>query len=138
MADEKTSTPLERAVPALLLVGVSALALTVSTTLPPAVQGVTDNGRTVELEAYQFGWKPTIIHVEAGRPITFKVSSKDVTHGFYVDGVENKWTIPPEGTVTVGPIVFEVPGKRKIRCSEFCGPLHPFMTADIVVEPAGL
>jgi polyferredoxin len=31
-------------------------------------------------------------------------------------------------------VVFDKPGNLKIRCAHFCGPLHPFMVADLIVE----
>lgn len=134
--------------------------------------------RVIEIEASQFEFKPNIININLGEKVIFKVTSKDVTHGFYIDGQGGNlpWedipidtpgvifeeqkgimvTIPPGSTVFIGapknnshngnyftdenearanPIVFNQPGKFKIRCAITCGPLHPFMIADINVSP---
>jgi heme/copper-type cytochrome/quinol oxidase subunit 2 len=31
--------------------------------------------------------------------------------------------------------VADRPGRFRLRCSKICGPLHPFMLGDLVVEP---
>lgn len=91
--------------------------------------------RVIEIEAKQFTFEPSIIMVEAGEEVIFHVWTSDVTHGFYIDGTDIKEEVSPGEVVVVGPITFDKPGKVKIRCSVTCGPLHPFMTADVIVEP---
>ncbi len=116
------------------------------------------NAKIVYLESYQFGFavkaiqegskmkiypegsEPSILKVNKGDRIIFRIISEDVTHGFYIDGyspspVDQKIVIEPGKIVEVGPITFDKPGKFKIRCSVTCGPLHPFMVADIKVKP---
>ncbi len=90
----------------------------------------------VEIQAYQFGFIPERIYVRAGQPVTFKLTSLDVTHGIYIDGKDIKVDVLPRETTIVGPVTFEEAGKFKLRCASFCGPLHPFMVSDVIVEPA--
>ncbi len=128
--------PLSRAgrlFPALLLVAVSLCGAAVSLGLfePPRAKGPP---RVVDIEAYQFGFSPDRIVVTEGEEVVFRATSIDVTHGFYVDGTDIKETLEPFLTKTMGPVVFDKPGKLKIRCAHFCGPLHPFMIADLIVE----
>lgn len=84
-----------------------------------------------------FGYEPGRIVVNQGETVTFKLKSEDVTHGFYIDGydVNAKVHFGQDETVT---IVADKPGKFKIRCSSTCGPLHPFMVGELVVEQSGV
>jgi len=91
--------------------------------------------RVINLTAKRFTFEPNVIHVNAGEKVIFRIKSVDVTHGFYIDGYDYYVDLPPNEVVEVGPISFDEPGKLKIRCAETCGPLHPFMVAEIKVEP---
>lgn len=91
--------------------------------------------KVIELTANQFSFEPSIIRVNAGDSVIFRIQSEDVSHGFFIDGFDFKVELPAGEVVEVGPITFEDPGKVKVRCALTCGPLHPFMTADIIVEP---
>jgi|Deesub1362A_J573_1020465.scaffolds.fasta_scaffold00151_17 ferredoxin len=117
------------------------------------------DAKIIYLKAYQFGYavkaiqedgekrifpdgkEPSIMEVEKGGKVVFRIISADVTHGFYIDGYtpdavkDNKILIKPGEIIEVGPIFFDDPGKFKLRCSETCGPLHPFMVADLIVKP---
>lgn len=97
----------------------------------------TDTGSTkiVEVKMRQFGFTPERIYLQIGDKVIFKITSLDVTHGFYIDGFDIKESILPGETKEIGPIEFNQPGKFKLRCATPCGPLHPFMVADIIVEP---
>lgn len=121
-------------------------------------QGSSSEPRVVEVEAYQFGWTPSTIKVRAGEPIVFRIHTKDVVHGLWIDdqkidalpvspknavlklnypiyGDDYQVLLEPGKVVEVGPFSFNRPGKYKFHCSMACGPLHPFMMGDIVVEP---
>ncbi|MFQ6125019.1 MAG: hypothetical protein ACE5R6_10520 [Candidatus Heimdallarchaeota archaeon] len=91
--------------------------------------------RIIELIAYQFGWDPEKITVQVGETIIFRVTANDTAHGFYIDGKDIFLDVFPFQVVDTEPILFDRPGKFKIRCSLPCGPLHPFMVADLIVEP---
>jgi len=93
--------------------------------------------RTFEIKAREFAYEPGKIVVNLGDTVTFKIESKDVTHGFFIDGygVDEKVSFGKEKTFTV---VADKPGKFKIRCSVTCGPLHPFMIGELVVEVNGV
>ncbi|MBI2217713.1 MAG: 4Fe-4S binding protein [Candidatus Rokubacteria bacterium] len=93
-------------------------------------------GRDVEvrLMAGKFAFDPPRLTVEAGDRVTFRIRSRDVTHGFAVEGTGIETTVLPgrEARVTV-PAAHA--GKLRYRCSVVCGPLHPFMVGEIVVRP---
>jgi plastocyanin len=113
---------------------VSVIAL-LTVHIAPLALSASNSPRVVELTAKQFAFEPESIRVNIGEEVLFKVTSQDITHGFYIDGYDIFVDILPGETVEVGPIKFDKPGKFKIRCATLCGPLHPFMVADIIVEP---
>jgi polyferredoxin/plastocyanin len=93
-------------------------------------------GREVEvrLMAGKFAFDPPRLTVDAGDRVTFRIRSRDVAHGFTVEGTGIETTVLPgrEARVTVPA---EHAGKLRYRCSVVCGPLHPFMVGEIVVRP---
>ncbi|WP_202318671.1 4Fe-4S binding protein [Archaeoglobus neptunius] len=127
------------------------LLLGLATTAGFQVQTSRGTEKVVYIEAFQFGYRVVAIQegdriyrtdslrLNAGDTVTFHVVTKDVTHGFTIEGItddvaENLLVLPGR-TLVVGPVTFNEPGKYRIRCSTNCGSLHPFMTMDIVVEP---
>ena len=121
---------------------------------------VTGEPRVIEIEAFQFGFEPSVIRVSVGEEIIFKARSTGVVHGLWIDGQDIDFAIvtpqkaarsldlplygetviallEPNKWVEVGPVSFDRTGKYKIRCSVGCGPLHPFMMGDIIVESNG-
>ena len=93
-------------------------------------------GREVEVRLFagRYEFSPPRVSVQAGDRVTFRIRSRDVTHGFAVEGTGIETTVLPgrEARVTVPA---GRPGKLRYRCSVICGPLHPFMVGELVVEP---
>lgn len=118
-----------------LMISIFLLALVIAGLVLPPASSQSSSPRVIKIAERQFGFTPEILRVSAGETVIFKVRTEDVTHGFYIDGFSIYKDIPPGETVEVGPVKFDKPGKFKIRCSTICGPLHPFMVADIIVEP---
>ena len=81
-----------------------------------------------------FAFSPSRIAVKKGQRVNLRIISKDVTHGIYIDGYGIKKEVVP-GRPTVVSFVADRPGKIQIRCAVICGPLHPFMLGEIVVQP---
>ena len=113
---------------ALALAG--ALPLLTGLAAEPAV------GREVEVPLLvgKFAFSPPRISVAAGDRVTFRIRSRDVTHGFAVEGTAIEATVLPGREVRV-TVPAERAGKIRYRCSVICGPLHPFMVGEIVVRP---
>lgn len=92
-----------------------------------------DDGRTVvTLVAEMFYFDPDEIHVPAGRPVTFRVTSTDVIHGLEIVGTNGNAMVLP-GYVTEFTLTFK-PGEYLIVCHEYCGLLHHEMQGTLVAE----
>lgn len=107
--------------------------------------------RQISIEARQYAYNPAVIHVNKGDRITLKLKSKDVTHGFYLEGYDidakiraqypHFWLRHPSENLDEYEQVDEISfvanksGKFRYRCSITCGTFHPFMQGELVVEP---
>jgi cytochrome c oxidase subunit 2 len=114
--------------------------LTVRTTSDfarPRVERRPDGSVLVVAVAEMFRFVPASIEVPAGRPITFRVTSPDVLHGFQIVGTNMNVTVAP-GYVSEVTLTFERPGDYLIVCNEYCGLSHHFMHGTLVVlgEPS--
>ncbi|HET9266243.1 MAG TPA: cytochrome c oxidase subunit II [Vicinamibacterales bacterium] len=98
--------------------------------------GVTtdSNGRTVvSVLAGMFAFSPDPIEVPANQPITFRITSGDVIHGFEVVGTNaNAMAIP--GYVSQFTVTFPKAGEYVIACHEYCGLLHHAMVGKLIVR----
>ena len=100
----------------------------------PAVT-LTANGATVVAFGMMFAFTPAEIHVPAGKPVTFRMTSADVTHGFLIVGTNANTMLVP-GYVSQFTTVFRKPGEYLIVCNEYCGLGHHLMSAKLIVEEA--
>ncbi len=96
---------------------------------------ITDKGATVVMAAMMFAYSPAEVHVPAGKPVTFRLTSIDVTHGFQIVGTNGNTMIIP-GYVSQFTTTFKQPGEYLIVCNEYCGLSHHLMSAKLVVEAA--
>jgi cytochrome c oxidase subunit 2 len=95
-----------------------------------------DGSVMVRAIGQQYSFMPPCIVVPAGAPITFRLTSADVLHGFMVDGTTVNAMLVP-GYVSTIPVRFAAAGERHIPCHEFCGVGHQGMWGRIkIVEPA--
>ena len=118
-----------------ILIG-AGLALVGVFVLATGFVGGSRGGRevVVPLTVEKFAFSPPRVSVEAGDRVTFKIRSRDITHGFAVEGTGIEATVLPGREVRV-TVPAERAGKIRYRCSVVCGPLHPFMVGEIVVRP---
>ena len=103
-----------------------------------AGQGVVTNADgsvTVTMVAGMFFWLPNEVRVPAGRKVTFRATSMDVTHGFQIAGTNVNAMLLP-GYVSQLSTSFERPGEYLILCNEYCGVGHHTMGGKVIVEPA--
>ncbi len=136
------------------------LCLLVALAIPLLIRLLPRPGRThrIDLEAGRYGYSPAKIIVNRGDSVILKPTSKDVTHGFYLDGYPVEFIIKQQGIayqkytwedekgnlktdwdkVSEIEFVADKPGKFTFRCTQVCGNLHPFMTGELIVRPNSL
>jgi cytochrome c oxidase subunit 2 len=101
-----------------------------------APQGVVENpDGTIEVRviAMMFTFLPRELHVPAGRPVTFRVTSTDVMHGFQIVETNGNTMVAP-GYISQFTMTFDEPGEYLIVCNEYCGLSHHNMFASLTVD----
>jgi heme/copper-type cytochrome/quinol oxidase subunit 2 len=99
----------------------------------PLGNGTSSAERTVHIDATQFEFEPGRIHVNQGDRVVIKLTASDVVHGFYLDGYGIERRVEP-GVMQEITFVANKAGKFRYRCAVSCGPLHPFMIGELVVN----
>lgn len=99
----------------------------------PGVREAPDGGVVVTVLAEMFAFSPDPIVVPSGRPVTFRITSADVIHGFQVVGTNaNAMAVP--GYVSQFTLTFPDPGEYLVLCHEYCGLEHHNMMGKLMVE----
>lgn len=102
----------------------------------PGVAAQPDGSVRVTLTLFAFGFLPGEIRVPAGRPVTFRLTSMDVTHGFVIPGTNVNTMVVP-GYVSQLTYTFRQPGEYLAVCNEYCGLGHHTMQVRVIVEAPG-
>ena len=92
-------------------------------------------GVHVTVVGMMFVWLPDQVTVPAGRPVTFHLTSTDVTHGYQIVRTNGQTMVIP-GYVSQFTTRF-APGEYLIACNEYCGLGHHAMAGRLTVVPAG-
>lgn len=82
-------------------------------------------------EAWKF--TPQELRVPANAEITFVSTSRDVLHGFSVEGTKVNMMLIP-GQIARKTYRFKDPGEYLLICHEYCGGAHHTMYGRIIVE----
>ena len=85
-----------------------------------------DGAITVRVISAQFAFLPRCLPVPQGRPVTIRITSPDVIHGFIVAGTNANTMVIP-GYVAQVRTVFNEVGDHRMPCDEFCGLGHSDM-----------
>jgi cytochrome c oxidase subunit 2 len=93
-----------------------------------------DGSITVRILAEQYTFVPQCAVVPAATMVRFRLTSPDVTHGFFV-GTTNTNAMVVPGFITNVVTRFDRAGTYAMPCDEFCGFGHHAMAARIVVVP---
>lgn len=114
----------------------AALSLILLVALGPASLGATATAtrHEVKVATFQYGFTPSVIRVNLGDEVVILLSSRDVSHGFYLDGYRIEEKVDA-GQAKEIRFVADRPGTYRFRCAVTCGSLHPFMIGQLVVEP---
>ena len=89
--------------------------------------------RITEITAKRFEFTPNTITLEHGEPVILRVTSADVTHGFFSRQLKIDELIEPGKTVDV-KLTPQTIGTCTLICDHFCGQGHANMKMSIVVE----
>jgi cytochrome c oxidase subunit II len=93
-----------------------------------------DGSVVVRIIAAQFAFVPRCIPVPQGKPVTIRVTSPDVIHGFLIAGTNANTMVVP-GYVAEVRTVFNTAGEHLMPCHEFCGLGHSEMWSVVRVIP---
>jgi cytochrome c oxidase subunit 2 len=99
----------------------------------PGVLTGADGRVTVVLRAEFYVFRPEVVRVPAGVPVTFRITSPDVLHGFQIVGTNVNLTVAP-GYVSQVTTTFREPGEHLVVCNEYCGLAHHLMQGKVIVE----
>lgn len=99
----------------------------------PGVTVHDDGSATVVVQAFMYLFLPNEIHVPRGRPVTFRLTSADVIHGFQIVQTNGNAMVVP-GYVSQFTTTFDRAGEYLIVCNEYCGLGHHNMWARLIVE----
>lgn len=81
-----------------------------------------------------FTWLPADFTVPAGEPVTFHLTSSDVTHGFQIVRTNGQAMVVP-GYISQFTTTFPDSGEYLIACNEYCGVGHHMMASRMHVVP---
>lgn len=99
----------------------------------PTVSTRSDGRIVASVVASTFAFSPDPIVVPVGLPVTFRITSSDVMHGFQIVGTNaNSMAIP--GYVSQFSLTFTRRGEYVITCNEYCGILHHAMVGKLIVQ----
>lgn len=106
--------------------------------------------RNIHIVARQYAYEPNRFVVQQGDEVHITLSSRDVVHGFYLEGYDIDAEIKagqsnfsmrhPSYEKEYRPVeeivfIAKRTGKFRYRCSHTCGYLHPFMLGEMIVAP---
>ena len=101
---------------------------------PQGVRVGPDGAVHVHIVGLTFAWLPGELTLPAGRPVTFHVTSVDVTHGYQIVRTNAQAMVIP-GYVSQFTTTFDA-GEYLVVCNEYCGIGHHTMFAKLHVVPA--
>lgn len=114
------------------------------------VGGTAPSSRSILIHARRYAYDPPVISAAVGDTLRLTMVSDDVVHGFSLDGhgidvhihpvapvMRLQDPMSPQGWRPVDEVtvVTDKSGKFSYRCSNTCGPLHPFMQGTLIVGP---
>jgi cytochrome c oxidase subunit 2 len=113
-----------------------SLAAAVLETAPFSTPGVKQIGPgkyEAVIIAQAWSFLPNEIDIPAGSEVTFRVTSADLTHGFFIPRTTVNMMVIP-GQISVEKYRFDRPGTYILLCHEYCGLLHHTMAGKVVAK----
>lgn len=122
-----------------IALGVLLILLTAAVSIPLA--GWWKNQQGIILHAHMAeagGWMPGALTAVAGQPLTLRLISDDVMHGFAVGQSDQPPVDVKPGEISEVTLTFDRPGKYTYYCTRWCGVNHWRMRGVIEVkDPTG-
>ncbi len=87
----------------------------------------------VEIAARRFQFTPGVVTLRKGEPVTLRLRSDDVVHGFYLKELGIDAIIEP-GKVTEVVVTPAETGRFTVICHHFCGSGHGGMKLTLEVQ----
>ena len=100
---------------------------------PQGVRMGADGAVHAHVVGLTFAWLPGEMTLPAGKPVTFHITSVDVTHGFQIVRSNAQAMVIP-GYVSQFTTTFDA-GEYLVVCNEYCGVGHHTMFAKLHVVP---
>ncbi|MCH8121212.1 MAG: hypothetical protein IIC00_16000 [Planctomycetes bacterium] len=139
----------------IMILLVAIIAISVIAGLAVASLGVGDPKQVdLTITARKYAFEPSVIKVNRGDRISINLITKDVTHGFYMEGYDIDAKVQPGDSPEYSKLLLRHPskkddfqevdriefiadktGKFRYRCSVTCGYMHPFMLGEMIVVP---
>jgi heme/copper-type cytochrome/quinol oxidase subunit 2 len=89
----------------------------------------------VYLAAYQWGFDPDVLRLDAGRPYRFRMMALDASHGASIHlGPGSRINRLRPGQLAEQVMTFTEPGEYLVYCTIYCGIGHDRMFGKIVVS----
>lgn len=90
----------------------------------------------VYLMAFQWGYAPSVLRLEAGVPYRFRMMALDVAHGASLQlGLGGRIVRLRPGTLVEQELNFSRPGEYLLYCTVYCGLAHERMQGRVIVGP---
>ena len=122
-----------------LVIGVGVvIAVTTLIPWPHASLAASGNAEVVQVSGAQWQWQLSKSQFVAGRTVEFRVTSKDVNHGFGIYDKDLRLLAQVQAMpdyTNVLRYTFEQPGQYQVLCLEYCGVAHHDMRATITILP---
>ena len=101
----------------------------------PGVEEVAPGRYVVNVLAYQWGWTPREIVLEDPIEVKFRVTSRDVIHGFEIVGTNvNVMVFPGYVAELTWRVPQNIEGKFLVVCNEYCGVGHEYMYGFLIIK----
>jgi cytochrome c oxidase subunit II len=88
--------------------------------------------RVIEITAKRFAFSPNQITIKKGETVKIRLTSEDVTHGFFMRALKIDEDVQP-GTPTEITLTPQTAGTFTTICDHFCGANHGNMNMTITV-----
>lgn len=98
----------------------------------PMLEPMHPGEKAFVIEADRYSYSPGVVQVNQGDQVLIKLVSNDVVHGLYIEDYDLNLTAEPGQTAELS-FIAQKSGTFRLRCSETCGAMHPFMVGKLQV-----